>query len=784
MSSKHFVGLISCISLIGMLSVATEAYAAAVENLDEVSLRKDRRRVNTFYSGEGASPSYFWQPQSLNYSDVTTGKEVWKLSNLPAIATVYATDINVPTWSADGKRMSLRLTMLDALNVNSSALTGENNINMWMLTDTDGSRLRPIIGGPSATTGQMQWFPWNPVESDSYYMFGRPYYGVTGVYTDRLYKAKISDISVTRSEWLNLSGTINASTSMLTVLTNGVSPDGKKAVVSEGYKSTQYNIYPVTLYPSDSKAVDTIGYSQNIFHDGTYWGDTPTVINKYHSDQAQLALIGGVYRFIAMPSGSSTQWLFDLVGSGTNGAPVHTVDHTPPYDFGEAGPLNVAGGNNPYPANHYASHAALDRWGKYLIYSDGEKLSPGALDVVNKVIYKNTYGETSQHHAYTAWSDFFVAARGPVSATNDYTTDKLFIAKYNVDNSYQDVCYPHTLYNNAYKYNGATYEYGSLPRPTQSPDGTKISFHSTFLNAKVGTYDNAPDIYWAVAYYPYPPEIKSATKNFGNVRLTWDFNQGSVTTPNRTNPRTYTTRGWPNESSDRPPSPREIDKFRLWVSSDNITWAPLGTTAYNNCRGTNECGTWTESAWFFDATQEVGSTRYYAVTSIESSSLESRTLSNVWKVSLDADGNITQQLQQSGYPANPGGKSSFYVTPPPAVVVQFSHKEAPATIDGQYVLKWNAPMDASMIRYYNIYAKDGGAPLTNATPLADRQKYRIASIPASSDYGNSGTFKYIDWLGAPDGSTKYVVTAVDYQGNETRFVDTPAPVKNVIRTNP
>jgi len=159
-------------------------------------------------------------------------------------------------------------------------------------------------------------------------------------------------------------------------------------------------------------------------------------------------------------------------------------------------------------------------------------------------------------------------------------------------------------------------------------------------------------------------------------------------------------------------------------------------------------------------------------------------LSNVWKVTLDADGNITQQLQESGYPADPGGKSSFYTTAPPSIVVQSNHKEAPATANGQYLLKWNAPTDASMIRFYNIYAKDGGAPLTNSTPMADRQKSRIASIPASSDYNSTGTFRYIDWLGAVDGSTKYVVTAVDFQGNETRFIDAPAQVQNVIKVVP
>jgi hypothetical protein len=316
------------------------------------------------------------------------------------------------------------------------------------------------------------------------------------------------------------------------------------------------------------------------------------------------------------------------------------------------------------------------------------------------------------------------------------------------------------LYNNGGSYVGANYEYNALARPAQSPDGTKVAFHSTFLNSKVGSYDDKPDVFWAVAYYPYPPEIKSAAKNGSNVRLTWDFNQGTAASPNHTNPRTYTKRGWPNETSDRPPSPREIKYFRVWSSPDNLTWSPIGTTAYNNCAGTNECGTWTETSWAFDVSQNVGTTMYYGATSLEHSGLESRTLSNIWKVVTDASGNITQQ-QQYAYPVSPGDKSYFYAKAPGSPqAITYVHKQSPATANGQYTITWSAPANKSLIRSYNIYAADGTAP----TPI---QQNRIASVPATSDYAGSGSFKYIDWLGKTDGTTKYVVTSVDFQGNES-----------------
>jgi hypothetical protein len=285
-----------------------------------------------------------------------------------------------------------------------------------------------------------------------------------------------------------------------------------------------------------------------------------------------------------------------------------------------------------------------------------------------------------------------------------------------------------------------------------------VAFHSTFLNNRGATYDNLPDIFWAVAYYPYPPEIKSSTKVDGSVKLIWDFNQGTQLSPNHTTPRTYTTRGWPSEAADLPPSPREIRGFRVWSSTDNSNWSPAGTVSYNN-----KGGDWTEMSWNFNIVQPSGSTSYYGITALEYSGLESRTLSNIWAITLDAEGNISQQHQKMGYPVNPGGKRLFYTTPPPTIAVQ----QALGTVNGQYVIKWSAPPDASMIRYYNIYAKDGAVPFTKDTPHADRQRTRIASVPASSDYRGTGAFSYVDWLGATDGTTKYLVTAVDYQGNES-----------------
>jgi len=74
----------------------------------------------------------------------------------------------------------------------------------------------------------------------------------------------------------------------------------------------------------------------------------------------------------------------------------------------------------------------------------------------------------------------------------------------------------------------------------------------------------------------------------------------------------------------------------------------------------------------------------------------------------------------------------------------------------------------NLIWYYNIYAHD------YSTPTAIQQS-RIASIPATSDYDSDNSFSYVDWLGNIDGSTQYLITSVDYQGNESGLTDNVPP---------
>jgi hypothetical protein len=275
--------------------------------------------------------------------------------------------------------------------------------------------------------------------------------------------------------------------------------------------------------------------------------------------------------------------------------------------------------------------------------------------------------------------------------------------------------------------------YDSIPRVTQSPDGTKLVFHSDFLRKDANTWD----LFYAVAYYPHPPEITDITNNSGTYTIRFDWRIGT------TNPRGYTKRGWPDEATDNPPPPRETKLFRLWRSNTGTgNWQPVGTVeAGIFSRYDFSTGDWKgNDYWEISDTPETG-TWYYAMTAQEWSGLESRTLSNVFS---------TTRTQTAEYPSDPKGTKKFYfVTPqwPKPTVTKLS---AP----GQYRIEWQEP-DNRMIRYYNIYYT------TNPVPKAV-QSQRIASVP-------KGTNTYVDWLAHPTVEGYYLITSVDYQGNESTF---------------
>ncbi len=729
------------------LSLATTR-AATLEDLDEVHSRKARLSTATMphTTFEGASPTYYWQPETLQYRDTTTGREVWRFSYGPAGSNNTTEDISTTHWSANGNRVAFGSNRFNVYRK-----TGPATDYTWFFANTDGSLLRP---GHQLSCASWNWsfYPaWNPAKSDTFYLPGD---GKSGRNFYTLYENTVSDTGSTFTPVVNL----DSSTVRRIFLKKGMAPDGSKLFFLDLGNSLAF----VVNLAAGTLETPNTGYSIALPWDAA-WGDTAIGVGSpsWHDNYIAGAVNGkyGLWMY-HLPAGSHAWWRSRLTGSGPNSAPTHTPDTVAPYAWGgELEPVNtVVGGPDPWGLVSYVSHFTTDRWGRYGLFSKSNNAPYGAslIDLNDTHDYWNAAqafeGVSVQHHSWDAWSDWS-ASSGGIHGTLDYSTYRVVTQSLRDPSSQTEVAYTHTRIIGV----PASPDYNSVPRPTQSPDGTKIMFASTFLQSS----DDDVQLFWAVAYYPYPPEIIGAAKSGSDVRLTWDFNQGTAGAPNLVNPRTYATRGWPHEDNDRPPSPREIFAFRVWVSSDAASWSPLGTTAYNNCSGINECGSWSETAWSFDASQPNGSTRYYAVTSVEHSGLESHTLGNVWKVVLDAAGAITLQEQHATYPTAPGGTTSFYsVKPAVPRTLTVAHQQAPATAAGQYTVTWSPPADKSLVRYYNLYVADG------ATPTATQQR-RIASVPATADTSGSGTYTYVDWIGAPDGSSQYGVTAVDFWGNES-----------------
>lgn len=726
-----------------MLLAATSF--AADQNLDEAVRRKQRLPSASFTRAvfeNTSSTGYKWQPETLRFSDMSTSREVWRFTYTPTRGSLTQ-DIGYAHWSADGKRVAFGS---DRQTVSRPTATAGDT--SWMLANTDGSLLRT---GYRLSDNYWNWsnYPaWRPTVRDSLYL---PGYSAGGSY-NTIYLNTIGDITITKTAAVAVTPTLPR-----LWLKKGMAADGTKLLFQDFGGPT---VWAADL-TTGTLDTDGAGYERPLPYD-PYWGDLVGTENNWHDNYVAGAAgaENGIWNYaLPVTSGDATRytwWRHRLSGTGTNGEPVHTQDHAAPYLWGgELEPIGgTVSGNDPFsPKADYFSHLAIDRWGKYGIHSKADNL-PGGTSLITlgtadywnvaKVFTGagfNTGGNNTQHHDWDAWSDWSVST-GSASTFNDYRNHAVAIQNWTDPTSQVAIAYPRTFTSTG----GTFTDYNALPRPTQSPDGTKVMFHSDFLNTAV----TDQQLYWTVAYNPYPPFISAASATGGVVTITADWDLAGT-------PRGYTTRGWPNETTDLPPPPREINKFRLWRSTDGTAWTAVKTfdhTVWSNYDFSD--GAWTGDDFWSTTDAVADGTYYYGITSLETSGLESQKLSNIKKVVVSGGtGTVTDH---AAYPSAPGDKTAFYTTAPDAVQnPAFTYKKSPAVADGQYTVEWTAPVNKTLVRYYNIYAKDGSAP----TAI---QQTRIASVPATAA---DTSFSYVDWLGNTDGSTKYIVTAVDFLGNES-----------------
>ncbi|MCB4756087.1 MAG: hypothetical protein LHV69_03490 [Elusimicrobia bacterium] len=197
----------------------------------------------------------------------------------------------------------------------------------------------------------------------------------------------------------------------------------------------------------------------------------------------------------------------------------------PAYDFGECWPENTVGGDHPDPyGGDFWSHFVPDRWGRYALYSNGGKSfgdplgpGPGVWDIKDHHDEVVTFGGSSgRHHDWHGFTDWNVTSGHHHKPDDDYrgyywSEMRVYAQKFDDKDSQIFVNSAHTRYEN-----DLGQVYSTEVRPGQSPDGTKVAWHSEFLNGL-----NKTDIFWSVVFYPFTPTGLEARSGSGGIELRW-----------------------------------------------------------------------------------------------------------------------------------------------------------------------------------------------------------------------------------------------------------------------
>ena len=589
--------------------------ALALEELNELEARTSRRSTNTLYTGETGS-SYSWQPQTVMYVDTTTGAEVWRITNMEnGECASHSEEYGYPSaWSADGKRLAIAICTNNNSAYTPPTYTWSNA--PWFTMRSDYTKFRIAEDNMTRRRRHRTVFGWSPVEPDVAYQIGAASAGEDtdhGVSQRYLYKATVGDDSISLTQWIDMGDTTDR------YIDKTITPDGQKAIVYDWSPYNRSNPRAVTLLPAGSRGIDaswTFDSPERGWDD--HWGDTDETSPPVDLHNARV--VGNAaegYWFYLRQSTSYTWWRTRLTGSGADGGPQHIADTVAPYSWWPDGELQPTGDlahgtdNSPWcddgdPATDcppYPTHPYH--------YADGQialigESPPDVYDFTNRVYVENGIGTHTgtQHPNWNAWSDY--AAVWPMNAE----TTPIWIVHPWKDSS-TVIVYPH--HN----------ESGDDEGVSQSPDGTKVTYGSSWLQSGSGPENQ--DKFVVVAYGPYPPEITGATATGGTVRVTvgWELDA---------NTRGYASRGWPDPDSDDPPPPREIKLFRLWRCGNNSgapdgNWTPLATVSHDIFSRYNFAnGVWSGSSSWTLTDAPGNGTHHYAVTSQEHSGLESRTL--------------------------------------------------------------------------------------------------------------------------------------------------------------
>ncbi|MCB4756089.1 MAG: hypothetical protein LHV69_03500 [Elusimicrobia bacterium] len=739
----------------GFILLSSLAFAAP-ENLDEMfDNRKPRRTAANWPTEqlENTGNHYIWQPETFMYHDIQTGHEVWKLNNTPMSALDFIhNDIGFNVWSAEGKWLSFSSNR--PIRAFSNYERWNNSYSRVMfVVKTDGTLLRPTVESPRRGGGVYPLM-WSQQIPSAYYIPGyRNNFGGSGedgtLYRVIVHNTALEPIPLLRNIPLGGAGIY------LDVVS--ISPDDKKLMLRDRADGgaahfTSVALLPVTLFPSPQLDIPNSPNSYPYYRGSEMaeFVDTPATYTVAHADTYRLMGPDGRW-FFTIPSGSACHWKFQTVGSAPDGGPQYTL--------GGTGEMQTVYGCTPNLHNTpYMSHGVPDNWGRYNLHScccvsecyRGPNIGPGVWDLQEHRFVVATFGGGAQHHDWHGFTDF-TASSGAPFPPSAYLDMKIYSAVYNVAGSQRTICNTHTLYNTNGDYDAAGGPYHALARPAQSPDGTKIAWHGTFLQPD----DQHTDIFWTAVTDPFPPTNLNGSPYSNGVELRWL-------------PPKYTNRLWPGDSTGEELYAREIQEYNVWRTADLTRgWDIVGTvpTYYGTDPVTNTMkprvsadGAWVDAGHMISFVDQPGNgTWHYAVTSKEWSGLESQGFREVLAVTISNNSMTSATRTDYAFDYAHGVDQrlkDFWRTRPlaPAMTAE------PGSAAGQFTLRWPETQDTK-VRYYNIYYSNARLPEIT-------QNYRIASLPVGT-VPRGTEINYIDWLADPNATAYYRMTAVDRYGNES-----------------
>jgi len=556
----------------------------------------------------------FWQTEIVIFRDVEYGSEVWKLTNDPDYS-FHHNSVNRSPWNCDGSLIS----MMSARNVPGLPYEGWFH---YFLIGAAGDSLRILnLYGNSRTRAVLdngQITAWDRFSSSLMY-FG---------YADGLYK-----VDVRNNDLMTLEEPL-PNTSVRKQITSFVSENNKVLVNDRNTGDPTYfpMIYMIDLKKPSGSPDRVKSYSIHFNLTGIAGHDVATE-DAYHD-----------LNFMRTPDDA-----WQLNYEGPNGGEM--VTFRIPYD-GDRDSISIAFTDYD-PVYPYYSHPSWRYDGQYVVFGGQSRrgVDDWGLQCRNQATQTPVAVLTpllTCSDIHTAW-DGYDPDWAFASCMGAWPWAKRII-KAKTDGSLTT-----PIVNTNTRINGTSSDYSTLPRPAQSPDGTKVAFTSSMLQ----TVDTKADLYVAVARRPYPPV---------NVRVL------SIS-------RTQVLLAW-----DRPRIARETKGFHVYRSTDadnqyvEISPALIPELVYA------------------DNTVTSGHTYYYAVTSEEFSGLESDYLSNVPRASIS-----TSSSNWDNYRAE--GQKGWDATAPG----QIGNLTVSQLSSGVFQLTWQAPSDKD-VRYYNIYYSVAGPP--------------------------------------------------------------------------